>query len=159
MDLHRCIERDENTGDVIQETFTLFFFDIIYNTTKCIPGTFVSNLQNEPLDMDTQYFYRNRKREIDQRLEDIESKWSDEELLYFLKKNYDGHSHELLICKIRHGIEILEDHVRQIGRKFLAKIYKRLAENFKEHREGLSDLLIWKAADTKVRNGNYLILL
>lgn len=136
--------------EVILETFTLFFFDIIYNAKNYIPGTFVSNLQNEPLDMNTKYFYLNRKEGITRRLNEIESEWSEDELLSFLKGNYEKHSHEFLICKIGHSMETQKGLVQRVDRRVLAKIYKRLAENFREHRKGFPNLLISDSDKKKV---------
>ncbi|XP_018576178.1 fanconi-associated nuclease 1 isoform X2 [Anoplophora glabripennis] len=133
-------------GSIIKATFTLFFFDIIYSAKNSIPGTFVSKIQCEPLDMNTRYFYPNRKVEIDKRLREIESEWSDAKIIKFLKDNYEKHSHEFAVCEIGviiSDVKFLQDLVDCIGRKVLAKIYERLVKNFREYRSGLPDLLVW----------------
>ncbi|KAJ8921377.1 hypothetical protein NQ315_002993 [Exocentrus adspersus] len=133
-------------GGLVKATFTLFFFDIIYNNKRSIPGTFISKLQSEPLDMNTQYFYLNRKEEIDKRLKEIESEWSDDKVVQFLERNYEKHSHEFTICEVGNIIEdpkFLKVLVQCIGRKVLAKIYERLVKNFRVYRSGLPDLFIW----------------
>ncbi|KAJ8932030.1 hypothetical protein NQ314_015003, partial [Rhamnusium bicolor] len=108
-------------GSLIKATFTLFFWDIIYSVKDIIPGTFViKNMQSEPLDMNTKYFYLNRKEAINQRLKEIESEWSHSEMIKFLKDKYTLHSHELAFCEVGVYIkdeELLEILIDCIGRK------------------------------------------
>ncbi|XP_018574722.1 uncharacterized protein LOC108913631 isoform X2 [Anoplophora glabripennis] len=139
-------------GNKIIATFILLFFDIIYTSTKYIRGAYVSKMQIQPLDINTHLFYMNRKSEIERRLMEIESEWSDDRLINFLKQNYHKHSHEFVLCKIDNIIsdtQILENLIEGFGRKILAKIYKRLAENFTEHKTGFPDLLVSNAGKKK----------
>lgn len=139
-------------GAIIKATFTLFFFDIIYSAKNSIPGTFVSKIQSVPLDMSSRYFYPNREEEIDKRLTEIESEWSDAKVMEFVKDNYEKHSHEYTVCEVGvtiKDIDFLQIIVECIGRQVLAKIYKRLVKNFREYSSGLPDLLVWNV-DRKV---------
>lgn len=56
-------------GSLAKALIMLYFWDIIYNPN--VPGTFISTLQVAPLDFCTPYFYENRKKEIEARLEQI----------------------------------------------------------------------------------------
>lgn len=133
-------------GAFVLATFTLFFFDIIYKPRDVIPGTFVSKVQSEPLDMNSRYFYSNRREQIDRRLREIENEWSDSQVLKFLRDNYERHSHEFALCEVGTIIKdegLLKVLVECVGRKIWAKIYERLVKNFREYRSGLPDLLVW----------------
>lgn len=135
-------------GAFVKATFTLLFFDIIYEPANFIPGTFVSKVQSEPLDMNTRYFYSNRREQIDRRLKEIESEWSDTGFMKFLKDKYERHSHEFAVCEVGQIIkdaDLLKVLVRCVGRKVLAGIYERLVKDFKAYRSGLPDLLVWNA--------------
>ncbi|CAH1118974.1 unnamed protein product [Phaedon cochleariae] len=139
-------------GSLIKATFTLFFWDIIYNPEKVVPGTFLSKIQYVPLDMYTTYFYQNRKHAIDKRLKEIESDWPDNELLQFLKRSWELHSHECGYCEpgtIIKKPEYLEILVNCIGRKVLAKIYERLVKDLPLYIRGLPDLLVWNVDNKK----------
>ncbi|CAG9815462.1 unnamed protein product [Phaedon cochleariae] len=139
-------------GSLIKATFTLFFWDIIYNPDKVVPGTFLSKIQNVPLDMYSTHFYGNRKHAIDRRLKEIESDWPDEELLRFVKRSWELHSHEHGYCEpglIIKNSEFLDILVNCIGRKILAKIYERLVKNLRLYSSGLPDLLVWNIDNKK----------
>lgn len=136
-------------GTIIHALFTLFFWDIIYNPDPPVPGSFISEIQQVPLDMKTPYFYTNRKFLIDKRLEDISTKWDHHQLLNFIKQNYKDHSFETGLCKVGSIIPdteaepLLETLVNCIGREILSKIFERLVKNVGAYRSGMPDLLIW----------------
>ncbi|XP_066151797.1 fanconi-associated nuclease 1-like [Euwallacea fornicatus] len=134
-------------GSLVRSLLILYFWDIIYNPTKHIPGTFISKLQSAPLDMFSSYFYQNRKDCIDERLKEIESTWSDENLVHFAADNWQKHSHELsalgMVMNTLKEIDIIQILVNVIERKVLAKIFKKLIGNLRENSSGMPDLLVW----------------
>nr|XP_023018348.1 fanconi-associated nuclease 1-like [Leptinotarsa decemlineata] len=139
-------------GSLIKATFTLFFWDLIYNPEILVPGTFISKYQQVPLDMTTPYFYTNRKEVIDKRLRDIGSDWSDSKTIEFVKHSFDMHSHESGFCEPGYYItdaKMLEDLVNCIGRKVLSKIYERLVKNIWQYSSGMPDLLLWNSKEKK----------
>lgn len=152
-------------GALIHALFTLFFWDIIYDPDPSVPGTFLSKVQQVPLDMETQYFYLNRKVLIDQRLKEIASDWSCSYMLKFLKDSYDNHSYESGFCKVDTVIPIteadflLETLVDCIARELLSKIFRRFVQNIRAYRSGMPDLLIWnldqKIVSRRIRSVNH----
>ncbi|XP_066246295.1 fanconi-associated nuclease 1-like [Euwallacea similis] len=134
-------------GSLVRILLILYFWDITYNPTKHIPGTFISKLQSAPLDMFSSYFYQNRKDCINERLRQIESTWSDQELMHFAADNWQKHSHESsamgVVMNTLKEVEIIQILVNVIGRKVLAKIFKKLIENLRENSSGMPDLLVW----------------
>ncbi|KAG5890542.1 hypothetical protein JTB14_028293 [Gonioctena quinquepunctata] len=139
-------------GRLIKASFTLFFWDLIYNPETIVPGTFLSKRQSIPLDMMTTYFYTNRKNAIDQRLHDIASRWSDSETIEFVKHSFDMHSHERGLCEpgeLLEDVGVLEILVNCVGRNVLSKIYERLVKNIREYRSGMPDLFLWNAENKK----------
>lgn len=150
-------------GAIIQSLFALFFWDIIYNPDPPVPGTFLSKIQQVPLDMKTSYFYLNRKCLIDKRLEQISSEWTCDYIMTFLKSAYENHSFKAGVCKVDSIISpeesdnVLETLVDCIGRIVLSKIFQRLVKNVGAYRSGMPDLLIWNANKKTVSsNTNYI---
>lgn len=141
-------------GSLVQALFVLFFWDIIYYPDPPVTGTFLSKIQQAPLDMKTQYFYTNRKHLIDTRLEQIASEWKRSLMLQFLKYSYDNNSCKSGIYNVNSVIpdteadSLLETLVDCIGRKILSEIFRRLVKNPGAYRSGMPDLLVWNV-DTK----------
>lgn len=138
-------------GGLIIAAFCLLFWDIIYD--KYVKGTLVSNVQNAPLDMYTPYFYINRERSIQRRLNEISEKWKVSELKTKLFLNWELHSHESSLCNIE-SVVTKPDHIFNvimcIGRRIVAKIFERLVKNFKVYHSGFPDLIVWNVEEKKV---------
>lgn len=151
-------------GALIHALFILFFWDIIYDPDRPVPGTFLSTIQQVPLDMKSVYFYPNRKNLIDKRLDDIATDWSRTKVLTFLKQNYENHAHEAGIFKVDSVIcdteadTLMETLVDCVGRVVLSRIFQRLVKNVGVYRSGMPDLLIWnvntKLVSTKSTNSS-----
>lgn len=160
--INRCGYTDGRhcEGTIIHALFALLFWDIIYDPDPPVPGTFLSDIQQIPLDMKSPYFYTNRKCLIDKRLQDISSQWDRNQILNFVKDSYNKHSFEAGICKVDSIIpdneaeHLLETLVDCIGRELLSKIFVRLVKNVGAYRSGMPDLLIWnvdkKIVSTKI---------
>lgn len=141
-------------GSIILATFTLFFWDIIYNPDIVVPGTFLSRYQECPLDMYTTYFYVNRKELIDKRLSDLAKNWSDEQTVDFVTENWINYSHKAGLVDVSKCIpnkERLNVIVRCVGRKILSDIYRRLVKDLRQYRSGMPDLLVWNEQDKKAK--------
>ncbi|XP_044263727.1 fanconi-associated nuclease 1-like [Tribolium madens] len=137
-------------GSLMIGAFCLLFWDIIYE--KYVRGTFVSNLQNAPLDMYSPYFYKNRERWIQKRLDEIRDKWKNIELRTKLNQAWDLHSHEssLMQAEVSKPVYIF-DVIMCIGRPVVAKIFERLAKNFKIYHSGFPDLIVWNVDEGKAK--------
>jgi Fanconi-associated nuclease 1 len=139
-------------GSLIIASFCLLFWDIIYE--EYVKGTFVSKVQDAPLDMYTPLFYTNREHLIKKRLKDIAENWKEEELKKTVIDNWTRHSHE---SGVRHVDSIVNDPVYLfnviicIGRNILSKIFERLVKNFKVYRSGFPDLLLWNLEEKKAK--------
>ncbi|XP_050511943.1 uncharacterized protein LOC126887999 [Diabrotica virgifera virgifera] len=141
-------------GTIIMNSFTLFFWDIIYSQNPIIPGTFLSKYQEVPLDMYTTDFYKNRKELIDKRLKDIAEGWTDEETIQNVTEYWHKYSHISGLCgPVGETVDIkfLKSIVDCIGRKVLSKIYERLAKDIRQYRSGMPDLFLWNVDEKKAK--------
>ncbi|KAJ8966851.1 hypothetical protein NQ317_006636 [Molorchus minor] len=69
-----------------------------------------------------------RKESVDKRLKEIESEWSDNDVLEWLNKHYDEHCDTHGFCQVSGFIEereFLQVWVECVGRPIMAKIYDR----------------------------------
>ncbi|XP_056636829.1 fanconi-associated nuclease 1-like isoform X1 [Diorhabda sublineata] len=141
-------------GSIILATFTLFFWDIIYNPDIVVPGTFLSRYQQFPLDMYSTYFYVHRKELIDKRLRDLAENWSDQHTLDFVTEHWIKYSHKSGLTNVANYIpnkEHLNSIVCCIGRKLLSGIYQRLVKDLGQYKSGMPDLLVWNEHDKKAK--------
>jgi Fanconi-associated nuclease 1 len=70
-------------GSAIRSLFGLLFWDVIYEHP--VPDVFRSSYQQEPLDLRSGEFYRNRKEGIDKRLENL-CGWDMKYVQYHVEK-------------------------------------------------------------------------
>ncbi|XP_066151796.1 fanconi-associated nuclease 1-like [Euwallacea fornicatus] len=144
----------KNMGHVLKALLVLYFWDIIYYPKVVVPATFISQLQFAPIDMyifDSlnccSRFYGERKKFIDQRIEEIKINWSEERLVEFGKKNYQLHSQRFsaagVIMNIIDNVNTIEVLVSVIGREILAKIFERLITDLDQYDEGMPEFLFW----------------
>ncbi|XP_076258480.1 fanconi-associated nuclease 1-like [Rhynchophorus ferrugineus] len=142
-------------NSLIHALFMLFFWDIIYSPPRNIPAIFVSSIQTGPLDIFTEYFYDNRKRSFEERLLQIESKWTLKETVEFARNNYQEHSHEWSVfgpvINIVPEKKIVDDVVTVIGQTLLSKILERLVKNLKQFRSGMPDLFLYNVEEQKCK--------
>lgn len=141
-------------GALIHGLFALFFWDIIYDPDPPVPGTFLSSIQQIPIDMKSIYFYPNRQKIIDKRIDEISSVWTSTEALSFLTQSYQSYAHKAGLLKVDSIIcdteadSLMETLLDCVGRVVLSKIFQRLLKNWGAFRSGMPDLLIWNV-DTK----------
>ncbi|XP_008196328.2 fanconi-associated nuclease 1 isoform X2 [Tribolium castaneum] len=137
-------------GSVIIAAFYLLFWDIIYE--EYVRGTFISSVQSAPLDMHTPYFYKNRERSIQKRLDEIRDKWKNIELRTKLSRAWDLHSHENSVIEAAvPKSDHIFDVIMCIGRPVLAKIFERLVQNFKVYQSGFPDLIVWNVEEGRAK--------
>lgn len=117
-----------------------------------MPFAFINEIQYLPLDFFSADFYINRKLEIDERLQEIQSKWSLKQLEYIIHKTWKKHSyeHSLLNTSVINNAQQLCDIILCIGREKLALILKRLIQNFRLYRSGVPDLFVWNYSNHTV---------
>jgi Fanconi-associated nuclease 1 len=75
-------------GSAINSLFGLIFWDVIYEHP--VADVFRSSYQQEPLDLRSGEFYRNRKETVDKRLEDL-CHWDMKCVKDFLEKIFKEH--------------------------------------------------------------------
>ena len=70
-DLKNCIEGIHSEGAVIRTLIGLLFLDLIY--TLPTPDLLIDVFQTEPLDFQTDAFYKSRQSQIDERISQMDS--------------------------------------------------------------------------------------
>lgn len=137
-------------GSLLINLLFVLFWDIIYSTK--VPSAFINEIQYIPLDLYSEEFYKNRKSDIDQRLEEIRDGWSLDELFLFVMQNWENHSYKrsLIIQDLVEDSDELIQIVDCIGRECLAILLERLVKDFKQFHSGLPDLFLWNYGERKV---------
>jgi len=99
-------------------------------------------LQNSPLDLDTDHFYESRKSIIEPQLVKIEEGMGEEMLIT------SWESHLGTACRgvdwNRHSLTDLRAIVTCIGGRCLASICRHLAQDYRSWSSGMPDLLLWR---------------
>ncbi|KAL3101257.1 hypothetical protein niasHT_028013 [Heterodera trifolii] len=137
-------------GAVWHSLFRLFFTDIIFDAD--VPQVWLSQIQDDPLDLNFPDFYRNRKEAIDQRLHEIRS-----------TRNLAGFSHRFsdkIKSKVASNSHILWHNFQSAEQiaTFLAccsplmlhDLFKEFCTNFRESRSGFPDLVVWNENAAKM---------
>lgn len=129
--------------------FTTLFGLICWNEIwdEKIPDIFLLRHQTEPLDFPFETFCQSRLNSLTFRLKWLR-KASDDEILAEIEKIWkenEGRIASLLAwnCFEPDGLKMAKRIVKSIGGEKLAKIFKRLAEDFRHRSAGMPDLLIW----------------
>merc|ERR1712012_740020 len=91
-----------------------------------VPGVFQNPYQSEPLDLGTPWFYKNRKKLIDDRILQIKS-MSAENITTYVQEFYSAHEGEALRgVSWRYGVEKFATMASCLGGKAIAAICLRL---------------------------------
>ncbi|CAG9767170.1 unnamed protein product [Ceutorhynchus assimilis] len=146
-----------NCQIIISTLFVAYFWDILYSPSKNPTGVFISELQSAPLDLHDQYFYGNRKLEIDKRLKDIQEKWSSKEFIEFGVANFENNClykscFQLLLPYAGLAVDIPDvDVFRElaeiIGGRVLGQIFQRLVQDLSDSITNMPSLLVWNPMD------------
>ncbi|XP_060521999.1 fanconi-associated nuclease 1-like isoform X2 [Cylas formicarius] len=142
-------------GSLLRSLLVLFFWDIIYKPKNHIPGVFITKIQTAPLDMFTKYFLKNRMAAIKKRLHEIQSVWSQEELVKFAQENYKSHAHEKsvfgLVNHVIENADMVDVLLKVIDRRLLACIFLRILSDLRQFRSGMPDLFLWNVNEGKCK--------
>jgi len=108
------------------------------------PDVFQNQFQTAPLDLDTDYFFCTREKEIEERLEEI----SGGGAIALIRKVWAREGERKTLCVglswERFSEEELATIVRCVGGPGLAVIMGLLARDHKHWRSGMPDLVMWK---------------
>eukprot|EP01080_Neovahlkampfia_damariscottae_P006638 gene6638-10803_t len=124
--------------------FGLLFWDIIYMDIPCV---FQTKFQTSPLDFRTIAFYPQRKKEIDERLEEIKKDGKMEELINKTWENYEGKANACINWS-RITLEEIILIVKSAGGILISSIMLELAKNFKKTK-GMPDLIVFDENEFK----------
>ncbi|CAE1251005.1 FAN1 [Acanthosepion pharaonis] len=128
-------------GSIVSTLFFLFFWEIIF---MAVPDVFRCTFQTCPLDMMSSEFYTNRKKLVDDRLQQI-SLASIQELWDIMAVTWNTYFG--VNCHINWNnwtsLEEIQGLVSCIGGEILAGILERYAKNPRQTRSGFPDLTLW----------------
>lgn len=134
-------------GSLFTTLLFILFWDIIYDEN--VPGMFINEIQYLPLDFYSSQFYKKRKSAIDQRLNNIESGWSNELLEEFIKQTWHLHAYKKSLMSLLHfESQTFCDIVSCVERTKLKAILERMIKCFKMFHSGLPDLFMWNLDDS-----------
>uniref|UniRef100_T1IXG8 Fanconi-associated nuclease n=1 Tax=Strigamia maritima TaxID=126957 RepID=T1IXG8_STRMM len=125
--------------------FCLLFWDIIFMSG--IPDVFRSPHQIAPLDLNSKYFYYQRKEDIDDKLEWIRTA-SSVEINDQLATSWTMHCGmtSLVNWGLFRSFQHLESLSECITGGILSKICERLAKDYRFTRSGFPDLVVWSTS-------------
>ncbi|KAG5310603.1 FAN1 nuclease, partial [Acromyrmex insinuator] len=122
--------------------FATLFWNEIYNIS--VPGAWVSSYQDAPLDLYTSEFYENRKKEINEKLQDIRG-YDSEKLSKHLQNEFESYSKYKSISQgnIFDDSNSLKEIAFCLGVKGVVGICERLIHNFPLWKAGFPDIIVW----------------
>lgn len=129
-------------GSIFSCLFSLIMYDIIFDDT--IPHVFQNRFQNCPLDLNTDAFYLSRKEKIDERVESIAK--SIDHALQLLEASFEEHFGEQIMgvdWERFSDLQQLQCIVKNLGGNVLSGVLRMLAEDFRNLRAGMPDLLLY----------------
>jgi Fanconi-associated nuclease 1 len=136
-------------GSLFSTLFSLLFHDILFISD--VPGAFIHGFQVAPMDLSTEWFYLNRKNEIDDRLD----KMNDiKAAVQLLQTTFDSIVEKQPSCvglSWDYPIDHLKDLCLCLGSGRLKKVMQKFATNYRNSRSGLPDLTVWKPGTELVR--------
>ncbi|XP_024874782.1 fanconi-associated nuclease 1-like [Temnothorax curvispinosus] len=124
--------------------FATLFWDEIYDMK--IPGAWVSLYQDAPLDLYSSEFYKNRKKQIDMKLQMVR-KYDSETLSKHLKREFELHCEYKSIAQgnIFNDSSSLQEIAFCLGVEGVVGICERLIYNFPLWKAGFPDIFVWNA--------------
>ncbi|XP_049877324.1 fanconi-associated nuclease 1-like [Pectinophora gossypiella] len=157
-----CIDHYKHTGEfthgehwegrIVKLLFSLLFWDIIYSKPAGAKGVFLSHYQLCPLDLFTDAFYDNRKKDIDSRLSVIEAA-SEEKLSSLLDDAWNNRPEGELSEFPRGGITL--NQVKEVSSCLrpsgVAALCSRLGRHYRYARSGFPDLTLWHVTDRRIK--------
>ncbi|XP_076240730.1 fanconi-associated nuclease 1 isoform X2 [Calliopsis andreniformis] len=150
--LHHYCEREFSDGLHCEGAlpillFSVLFWEQIYEIH--VPGTFITPYQEAPEDLFTEYFYENRRKQIDEERQkitqlDLESFCTMMEIRYNKYSQYQS----IMPLNLLKNSKQLKEICYCLGIQSIIGICERLISNFKLWRAGFPDLIVWNI-DTK----------
>ncbi|XP_059801813.1 fanconi-associated nuclease 1 isoform X1 [Hypanus sabinus] len=138
-------------GATFLTLFGLLFWEIIF--LPGIPDVFRSPFQTCPLDLYTDYFYRQRKEPIELRLSFLQDA-STETLHTLIADVWNSHkdtANALVNWEIFSSLQQAQSLVSCLGGLFLSGICKILAVDLRHCRGGLPDLVVWNSQSLRYK--------
>ncbi|XP_078286168.1 fanconi-associated nuclease 1 [Rhinoraja longicauda] len=125
--------------------FGLLFWEIIF--LPGIPDVFRNPFQTHPLDLYTDCFYRNRSEPIESRLRLLQEASTDtlHTLMADVWNTHKDTATALVNWEIFRSIQQAQSLVSCLGGLFLSDICRILAEDPRQGRGGLPDLVVWNS--------------
>lgn len=136
---------------IITTIYGLLFWDIIFDNS--VNNVFVDKFQTSPLDIQTDFFYLNRKQRIDDKLDLITNSPIEFicELITESWNNYNGCESSLVRWSIFDSLEELLSLIKCFTAIQLANLCKYICQNYRYCRSGGPDLIIWNSQTNKSR--------
>ncbi|CAB3978435.1 Fanconi-associated nuclease 1, partial [Paramuricea clavata] len=136
-------------------TFTMLFTLLMWDVIFCdsVPDVFRTPFQASPLDIYSENFYANRKKLIDERLNEIENA-SVEKLTEWIEakwKEQEGKTCVGIKWELFSGVRQITGLARCLGSKVIAGICEKFAKDYRHTRSGLPDLVVWNCTDLKYK--------
>lgn len=130
--------------------FGILFWDIIFD--KTVPNVFVDKYQSAPLDLQTDFFYQNRKNSIDSKLDLLKNAPIDF-ICQLFQESWEANRNtvSLVSWNLFANVEELLDLVKCFHTNQLASLCKNFCLNFRYFRSGGPDLVLWSTETKKCR--------
>lgn len=149
--LHHFAEHGDWTGmhtesSIYTSLFGILFWDILFMS---VPDVFQSPYQACPLDLTTDNFYPERKEVIDGRLKEL-CDGNMEFIKDLLVRHYNDH-HGTVCVGISwesYSLESLWMVIEALGGPALSVICRVFAEDYRNHRSGMPDLILYRNGPT-----------
>ena len=131
--------------------FGLLFFEIIFDSS--VPNVFIDKFQTVPLDLNTDYFYLNRKEAIDARVKELR----ENDIHYVIDlvesvwNKYDGVQCSLVNWNLFENLEEFKGLLLCFTSETIASLCEYIAQNYRYCRSGGPDLLIWSKNTNDVK--------
>jgi Fanconi-associated nuclease 1 len=144
-------------NSILLTLFGILFWNVLFD--PAIPGVFNSPYQSAPLDLGTEFFYENRRPQIETLLQCIRADMAPEIIIETAQREKARGTVCIGVNWKRFKVSELIEIVQCIGGIKLAKICKLFAKTFYGHLGGAPDLCLWnpttrefKMAEVKSEN-------
>lgn len=136
---------------VLTTLFGILFWDIIFD--KTVDNVFVDKFQAAPLDIQSDLFYQNRKKDIDLKLELLSNVPINFicELYACNWDTYFGYECSLVSWSLFDGLEELLGLVRCFEANQLMQLCRNFCLNYRYFRSGGPDLVIWSTESNECK--------
>lgn len=128
--------------------FGLIFWDILFEK---VPNVFIDRFQSAPLDLQTDFFYTNRKDLIDSKIKQIRNDTIDD-LITCMEKTWDKYlgTSGLVNWELFETFDELSSLIRCFKIEQLADLCDYMSKNYRYCRSGGPDLILWSTQTNSV---------